>query len=793
MPTLITLLHPRKTEPTRHRRVVFLAILSLFFLTTVTPYVCAQVQRSSTTSAALKLVERIEAAHDHYYEQRYTAAIEAYQALLENGITSSDGSHTPLQQSQKDSVRLMLGQSYAKIGEDTAAQRVFREIVDENPNGSYATRAVHRLVNLYWERYQFREAIIECKQILKQHPDTTVAATAAYLVGQYQEAGGNPEEAMKSYKFFLDNFPTSPYRTTAVNKLIRIYITNRRYAEAEDLIQTRIQQYPNDLTLMEQLAELYQQQDNYPKALELYQKAIKQNPENTNLRKKLGALYAEMGKTDQAISEWEKLVADQSNRSDRHQQLGAIYLSHKMYPEAIAAYQQAVRLNPQSSYLYTQLASAYKIQGKIEDAATVYIDALQRIGLERNSRETIWSAMLEIYEGVQHKPLQEKLITELEKRRPQPRHDPNAVMTLGELYFYAGRATQALETFTQLRQYYPSHTDLTLEKYAQILQRNENLQVSADFYKALITASTDRRRVRNVRTKLAELYQEMEQWNAAVKLLEEQIETGEASIKDKLLLGQLQLHGLRDPKSAQMTIEPLLTQRLVTSQLAEAQLVLAECHVLLKRYTLAREVLEPIANRSGSFRATARKLIGDSYFFASDFEQAVKEYKLVIQISKSDRLTNDALEQIVLIQNHPGYFKVPLTDYATAVQRYLSGETDEALQQCQRVLEVYPKATIVDEVWLLIGNIHRGERRDDEAIDAYQQVVAKESPIATKALVNIAEVYRQKSDLENAAATYTTLITDYPENVIVVHARQQLDEITKLQRARDISELSSPR
>ena len=793
MSTSISRLHPRKTEPTNHLRVGYFSILSLFLLTTITPYIFAQVQHGTTTPTARPLFDPIEAAHDHYHEQRYTEAIQASQALLENGIANSDGSHTPLQQSQKDSVRLMLGQSYAKIGQDAAAQRVFREIVDENPDGSYATRAVHRLVNLYWERYQFREAIIECKRLLKQHPDTTVAATAAYLVGQYQEAEGNPEEAIKSYNYFLDNFPTSPYRTTAVNRLIRLYITNHRYAEAEDMIQTRIQQFPDDITLLEQLAELYQQQEDYPKALELYQKAIKQSPENTNLRKKLGALYAEMGKTEQAISEWEKLVTGQSNRYDRHQQLGAIYLSHKMYPEAIAAYRQAIRLNPQSSYLYTQLASAYKIQGKIEDAAAVYIDALLRIGLERNTRETIWNTMLEIYEGEQHKPLQGKLIVELENRRPQPRQDPNTVMTLAELYFYAGRTTQALETFKQLHRYHTLHTDLTLEKYAQTLQRNENLQVAADFYKALITGSTDRRRVRNVRTKLAELYQKMEQWDPAVALLKEQLRTGEASVKDKLLLGQLQLHGLRDPKAAQVTLEPLLTQRLVISQLSEAQLILAECHLLLKRYTLAREMLEPITNRSGSFRATARKLIGDSYFFDSDFEQAVNEYKLVIQISKSDRLTNDALERIVRIQNHPGYFKVPLTDYATALQRYLSGETEAALQQCQRILEVYPKATMVDEVWILIGNIHRREGNDDAAINAYQQVVAKESPIATKALLNIAEVYRQKSDLANAAATYTTLITDYPENVIIVHARQQLDEITKLQRARDISELSSPR
>ena len=183
-------------------------------------------------------------------------------------------------------------------------------------------------------------------------------------------------------------------------------------------------------------------------------------------------------------------------------------------------------------------------------------------------------------------------------------------------------------------------------------------------------------------------------------------------------------------------------------------------------------------------KPSSRKLIGDSYFFSADFDQAVKEYNQVIGISKSDRLTNDALERIVLIQNHSDYLKIPLTDYATAVQLYLNGETAAALQQCKRTLETNPQATIVDAIWFLIGKIHHEAGKDTEAIKAYQQVIARESLIVPKALVNIAEIYRQRADLTNAAATYTTLITDYPENVIVVHARQRLDEIMKLQGKR---------
>ena len=83
-----------------------------------------------------------------------------------------------------------------------------------------------------------------------------------------------------------------------------------------------------------------------------------------------------------------------------------------------------------------------------------------------------------------------------------------------------------------------------------------------------------------------------------------------------------------------------------------------------------------------------------------------------------------------------------------------------------------------------MGNIYREAGKIAEAIDAYQQVIAQESPIAPKALVNIAQIYQQQDDFANATATYTTIITDYPENVIVVHARQQLDEINKFQQKR---------
>ena len=48
--------------------------------------------------------------------------------------------------------------------------------------------------------------------------------------------------------------------------------------------------------------------------------------------------------------------------------------------------------------------------------------------------------------------------------------------------------------------------------------------------------------------------------------------------------------------------------------------------------------------------------------------------------------------------------------------------------------------------------------------------------------MHIADIYQQQTDITNAIATYTTLITDYPEDVITVYARQQLNKLAKLQQ-----------
>ena len=101
-------------------------IIMVFIITSTFNFVLAQRQSTNDQTERIKTLNAIQDANDHYYQKRYAEAIKAYQALLK----------TTLSQTQKDSMRLMLGQSYSKLGEDAEARKVLKEVIDANPDGS---------------------------------------------------------------------------------------------------------------------------------------------------------------------------------------------------------------------------------------------------------------------------------------------------------------------------------------------------------------------------------------------------------------------------------------------------------------------------------------------------------------------------------------------------------------------------------------------------------------------------------------------------------------------------------
>ena len=711
----------------------------------------------------------IQNAHDFYYSQEYSEAVEAYQALLK----------TPLHQHSKDAIRMNLGQSYAKLGDDALALQNFHAVIDDDPNGSYASQAVHRIGTLFRERYQYKEAINRCRQLANKYPKTQTAAIARYLIAQYTFAEGRYDEAIENYRSFLNDFPNSPYRTSAINSLVRLYRIRHKYTDAENLIRDEIRRKPDDINLMEQLADLYKAQGKYDEALSLYHTALDQNPKNTDILKKLGELYAERGQQDLAAEQWAKIVQDDPDQAYRYQQLGSIYTSHQMYEKAVEAYETAIGLSPKSAQLYNLLADVYKIQGQIGMAVNTYLRALSVVDIGYSGRDTLVQSMAEIYEGAQLERLFKGVIEKLQAMLKTDSRNSSLVLSLAEVYFYGGNLDLALKNFKRLHQLYSADRGRILEKYAQILERNKNPK-AADFYQAIAELFPNMHLAWTAQMKLVRFYERSGRWNDALKVLTNMTQRSYQPAA-QLLLGHVWLRGIRDAEAALQIYQNLANQPLPTDQATQVQLGMATCYILQGKSDAAESALRPIADGNSNFKAEAQKLIGDAHLLRGDIEAAVTAYKRVLDIAMSNPLSNDSLDRIVLVQSNSDYSNEPLKRYLEALRSDLSGETDVALKLCQETMQEYPRALIVDDLWMLVGEIHQRETRYLDAITAYQQVAVLEgSPIAAEAAAKIADIYRwQLNEPDKARETYSALIQDYPESVIVAYARQQLDALAK--------------
>ena len=754
---------PQSTRvDTRLAVPLYLLFLILIYLLNP-PTTFAQIQRIKEDQGA------IQNAHDLYYSQKYAEAVEAYQALLK----------APLHQHSKDAIRMNLGRSYEKLGDDARALQNFHAVIDNDPDGSHASQAVHRIGALFRDRYQYKEAIIRCRQLANKYPNTRTAAIARYLIAQYTFADGKYDEAIENYRSFLNDFPTSPYRTSALNNLVRLYQIRHRYDDAEQLIRDELRQKPEAVNLMEQLAGLYKAQEKYDEALSLYQAALEQNPKNTDILKKLGELYAERGQQDLAAEQWAKIIQDDPDQAYRYQQLGSIYTSHQMYDKAVEAYETAININLKDAQLYKRLADVYKIQGRVDMAVNIYLRALSTVDIGYSGRDTLVQSIADIYEGPQKNRLFKDVIDRLQAMLRKESRNPSLVLSLAEVYFYQGNLDLALNNFKRLRQLYPADRGRSLEKYAQILERNKNPK-AADFYQAIAELFPNTHLAWTAQMKLVRFYERWERWDDALTVLTSMTQRNN-QLSAQLVLGYVLLHGMRDPDAALQVYQALANQPLSTDQGLQVQLGMAMCYILKGKSDKANSTLRPIADGNSNFKADAQKLIGDAQLLQGDTEAAVAAYKRVLDIATANPLSNDSLDRIVLIQSNSDYSNEPLKRYLGALRSDLGGDTEGALQLCQETMKAYPTALIIDDLWILVGEIHQRETRYADAIAAYQQVAVLEgSPIAAEATAKIADIYRwQLNQPDKAQEIYSRLIQAYPESVIVAYARQQLDALMK--------------
>ncbi|MFQ6039485.1 MAG: tetratricopeptide repeat protein [Candidatus Poribacteria bacterium] len=731
----------------------------------------------------------VSAANELYYDGKYAEAAKAYKAILEKYAEFS----------YKDQVRTRLGRCYERLNNDALALQMYQDVITDDPNGSYVSQAVSMMGNLYVQRYQYKKAISALQQITAKYPQTKAAEMAGYLIPMYLDAQGMMAEAIEGYKRFLNDFPQSSYRMSAFSRLTSLYLKGNRFDEAERMLTENMGKSPGDVELMQKLAGVYQKKGKYEEALKLYQAALAKNPNNTSLIEKLGEFYLESGDKEKAIAEWSKLTQNTSDEYYQYQRLGNILKEHGFYREAVQQYEVAIKLQPRVSYLYSQLADVYKIQGRMDDAIATYLRALLELGVGYTGRDNIISDMAELYSGELKNQLFQKAIAKLQAELAKRPKDADIILSLAEINFHQGDFESSLKQFIRLASLY-NDQGRWLNKYAQILERDDNLEAALAFYTAISKYFPNSRYDLQSKLKSGELYYQLGKWDKALTVLQELIRQDKSrqfTTDAYLLMGEIQLRGQRDVKAAEATYATVERLPYSVAKTLDIKLRRAECSILLGNYSDAETILNPITSKPGGYGIEARELLGDSYFYQGKFNEAVEEYQKVVNHS-SDALSleamitlrgrspyegitwnNDAMTMINLIKGNYDYFQQPLAIYAEASRLELSGNYQAALDAYNDILQQFDNCMLKDDTILAIGNLHLRQKQFREALTSFERLAQLESPLSAEGQMKIGDVYQELHEPSQAIAAYSDLIQKYSDTVLTTYARNQIRTISE--------------
>ncbi|MEO6981596.1 MAG: tetratricopeptide repeat protein [Edaphobacter sp.] len=148
------------------------------------------------------------------------------------------------------------------------------------------------------------KAVAKWQQWTKDHPTDAQAFT---VLGSLQEAQGDRQGAMASYKSALAIQPEQP---VAANNLSYLMIdTGQNVDVALSLAQIARRAMPDSPNTADTLAWAYYQKGNYDSARNLLEDAIKTEPNSASMHYHLGMIYVKLAKNTDAATQLKKAVS----------------------------------------------------------------------------------------------------------------------------------------------------------------------------------------------------------------------------------------------------------------------------------------------------------------------------------------------------------------------------------------------------------------------------------------------------------------------------------------------------
>ncbi len=238
-----------------------------------------------------------------------------------------------------ESVTLILAGVYAGLENTSEAQKIYRQILVQNPKQEDACIFLGKSLALEKKWNEARSHLQSCQN---RHPKNGIFT---YYLGKMSVEQGRITEALKSFEESHRRDPASTQTTAALGIL---YEQKEQFEKSIKIYKQHLAVNPNDVSILSRMVQVLFMKEKFEEVIPYAEKLVDLDPEDLNIKVRLGILYTDSKEYDKAVSVFKEILQHAPESDKILYYLGAIHQEQKKFETAIDYFTQI----PATSGLY---------------------------------------------------------------------------------------------------------------------------------------------------------------------------------------------------------------------------------------------------------------------------------------------------------------------------------------------------------------------------------------------------------------------------------------------------------
>lgn len=289
------------------------------------------------------------------------------------------------------------------------------------------------------------------KQIFTKLDKDTSYWAIKIVLGAIAIEENNDSLAIENFKYVTEN---ANWNVDAWIRLGALYFDNRRYEEAEKILQQAIQSFPDNYAINFILGISLAQQSKNEEAESYLKKAVSLNPNDLNTLSAYAYTLNQLKKDDQAIYYLNQALAINPNDVNVIGTLALIYNAQKVFEKSDSLYERALELKPDDPLINNNYAYSLSTRGiQLERALKMVSLSLEKDSLNSAYLDTKGWILFQLGKYDEAKEFISKAVELGTKSAVIIDH-------LGDVEFKLGNKEKAIELWKEALQLDPSKKEI---------------------------------------------------------------------------------------------------------------------------------------------------------------------------------------------------------------------------------------------------------------------------------------------------------------------------------------------